>query len=388
MMRSLAALVVCGALAVIVTVALASASASASASAAQARDAESAYVFGWPFIDTEALSPRGGTTEGPSVTPVEEPTDAFQRLQAQDLSPRERDRRAILALAGDYRVSFDFLEVMGFRAGFEPARPYRSWATERVYVLTNEPDHIVLQHILVMRVAGEDGEVQGPFVQKHWREEWRYEAGEAHVYRGEGLWERVARGPDERDGAWLQTVWQVDDAPRYAAWGEWRHDAERSVWRSGRTWRPLPQRERSVRDDYDALVGRNTVTILPTGWVHEQRNLKVRLADPGRIDERLAKEYGLARYERIEGYDFGAGDEYLAATEAFWATVRDVWDELLARHDRLRLRGSVDGERRFQPLFRRASAIAEGEDFSAEANTRFVREVLQPYLEDAGEPDR
>jgi len=354
---------------------------------AQAQDADSPYIFGWPFIDTGSMSPRGGTTEGPPVTPVGEPTEAFERLQAPGLSARERDRRAILALAGEYRVSFDFLEIMGFSAGFEPARPYRSWATERVYVLVDEPEHIVLQHILVMRVVDEAGEVQGPFVQKHWREEWRYEAAAAHVYRGEGRWEQVARGPQEREGAWLQTVWQVDDAPRYAAWGEWRHEAERSVWQGGRTWRPMPQRERSVRDDYDALVGRNTLTVLPTGWVHEQRNLKVRIAEPGRIGERLAKEYGLARYERIQDYDFSAGDEYLAATGDFWATVRAVWDERLGRHEHLRLRRTVDGERLFKPMFRRAAAVAEGRDFSAADNARFVRETLDAYVVDGGGRD-
>lgn len=42
-------------------------------------------------------------------------------------------------------------------------------------------------HILVMRVVDEDGEIQGPFVQKHWREEWRHEAASAHVYRGEAF---------------------------------------------------------------------------------------------------------------------------------------------------------------------------------------------------------
>ena len=89
--------------------------------------AEGDYVFGWPFVEPEAIAPRGGTTEGPAVELVQEPTEAFQRLQGEGINPRERDRRAILALAGAHRVSFDFLEVMGYSPDFEPAAPYRSW---------------------------------------------------------------------------------------------------------------------------------------------------------------------------------------------------------------------------------------------------------------------
>ena len=55
-----------------------------------------------------------------------------------------------------------------------------------------------MQHTLVMRVVDEDGAIQGPFVQKHWREEWRYEAESAHVYRGERTWQR-AEAPSDRD---------------------------------------------------------------------------------------------------------------------------------------------------------------------------------------------
>ena len=54
-----------------------------------------------------------------------------------------------------------------------------------------------------------------------------------------------------------------------------------------------------MRDDYDALIGTNRVTVLPTGWVHKQRNHKAILASPGEVERRLATEHGLARYQRI-----------------------------------------------------------------------------------------
>ncbi|MGH8727714.1 MAG: DUF6607 family protein, partial [Burkholderiales bacterium] len=149
------------------------------------------YTFGWQFIEDSAMAPRGGTTKGPPVTLVTEPTEAFKRLQDDDISKFERDRRAILAMAGGYRTSFDFLEVAGFTKDFKPARPYQSWATEKVYVLEDGSDFISLQHLLVMSIVDKDGKVQGPFVTKHWRQDWQYEPDYQFVYRGNNTWARV-----------------------------------------------------------------------------------------------------------------------------------------------------------------------------------------------------
>ncbi|HEX3139536.1 MAG TPA: hypothetical protein VHQ87_05760, partial [Rhizobacter sp.] len=68
------------------------------------------YTFSWP-LEGSALKPRGGSTRGAPVTLDREPSAAWKALQAPGLSPQERDRRAILAMAGSYRVSFDFLDV-------------------------------------------------------------------------------------------------------------------------------------------------------------------------------------------------------------------------------------------------------------------------------------
>src|SRR5262245_657097 len=101
------------------------------------------YVFAWPFLD-QAMEPRGGRTRGAPVTLETVPSEGWNRLHAAGLSSQERDRAAILAMAGDYRVSFDFLEVVLFAPGAKPARPYRSWATERVYVVEDRADFVSL----------------------------------------------------------------------------------------------------------------------------------------------------------------------------------------------------------------------------------------------------
>jgi len=336
------------------------------------------YIFAWPFVEGD-MSPRGGTTEGPPVETVRETTEAFERLRADGLAKAERDRRAILAMAGTYRVSFDFLELVGYAPSFEPARPYRSWATEHVYVVEDSEQRISLQHILIMTIIDDDGEEMGPFVTKHWRQDWVYEDPEVHTYRGLGTWARETRDESERAGTWSQTVWQVDDSPRYAAWGEWRHTPERSWWTSGETWRPLPRREFSVRDDYDALVGTNTHIVLPTGWVQEEHNVKASLSGTGEIESRLAREVGVVRYERIRGFDTAPGDSYWENTAAFWGEVRAYWQRAMRNEERIRLKPEVDGEKLFQPLFERAAAIDDGKSFTKKENRAFVVDTIDSY---------
>ena len=56
----------------------------------------------------------------------------------------------------------------------------------------------------------------------------------------------------------------------------------------------------------------------------------------------LSKEIGLNRYERIEGHDFSAGDEYWERTGRYWQAVRDAWRQRYAALDRLQVAGSVD----------------------------------------------
>ena len=291
----------------------------------------SRYTFSWP-IGEGMLKPRGSSTKGAAVALDTNPSQEWKRLHAAGLSDFERDRRAILAMAGPYRVSFDFLEVARFDPALRPDAPYQSWGTEYVFVSEDNGDFIALQHVLVMRVLQQDGSESEPFVTRHWRQEWRYEADAALVYRGSNTWAINPIPEDRRRGTWVQSVYQVDDSPRYAAPGRWQHGDSFSTWISDETWRPLPRREWSVRDDYQVLVGTNRHTITPTGWIQEENNLKLALDDAGKQRAAmpyLAREYGVARYERIRDYDFSAGKDYFDKTEPFWAEVRAAWKELI-----------------------------------------------------------
>lgn len=274
-----------------------------------------------------------GCTSAPRQETVNTHSDKFQQ-----------DRRAILAMAGEYAVDFHFAETVAMQADYELRDPYNSKATEYVQVLEDTGDRIVLQHILVI---GENHRVV-----KHWRQDWTYENTRVVDFKGHRTWESRKLNPSKVTGTWSQSVWQVDDSPRYESIGHWRHTANQSVWTSGTTWRPLPRREWSNRDDYDVMVATNRHVITPDGWVHEQDNYKLVLRDDRK--EVLARERGLNRYTKIDHYDFSAGREYWDDTHEFWAAVRNQWTDILESRQRVQLAAQVDNETLWQHLFRLA----------------------------------
>ena len=321
------------------------------------------YTFTWQLGQPDAPAPRGGTTRGPSVTLEDQPSKAWQALRAPGLSPFERDRRAILAMAGDYRVTFDFLEIETFPPQTPRDKPYQSWGTERVYVDADEGRTISLVHILDMRIVQADGSTSEPMVTKHWRQTWTYEPTAIVEYKGRERWERRTLTAAESTGAWSQTVYQVDESPRYAGVGRWSHSASFSSWISGDTWRPLPRREWSVRKDYQVLLGTNRHTITATGWLQEENNLKTVLTPDRSVDAShpyLAREYGVARYSWLRDADFAAADEYYQKTRAFWDGVLSTWHQLFVGHPQITLRAPVDQAGLFQKLFEYADQVADG----------------------------
>ena len=344
----------------------------AAAHAQSASDSRGAarYTFSWP-LEGAALMPRGGTTRGVPVTLDTVESEAWKSLQEKGLSTLERDRRAILAMSGTYRVTFDFLEAAPFVAAAKPLAPYQSWGTEKVYVDRNDARFISLVHILEMHIVQPDGKVMEPMVTKHWRQNWSYEPTEIVTYQGIDRWERSKVAPSDSRGAWSQTVYQVDESPRYASIGRWQHNSSFSTWLSGDTLRPLPRREWSARNDYQALLGTNRHTVIPTGWLQEENNLKTVLTaqrSSPEVNPYLAREYGFARYERIREADFAAADRYYERTRQFWEQVRSRWDAAFAQQGTITLKGPVDKLGLFQPLFARAAEIeerggkAEGDD--------------------------
>lgn len=341
------------------------------------------FTFSYPFRDGCRMTPRGGVTKGAPVTLDEAPNPGWVARGEPGLSDFERDRRAILAMSGPHRASFDFLETAGFAPGFEPARPYQSWGTEYVYVIEDTGEFISLQHVMVMVFADGEGGMSEPMVMKHWRQDWRYEPDEVLTYDRDNRWSTEDVPEAERAGAWSQTVWQVDDSPRYGSVGRWRHEANFSVWESAVTRRPLPRRESSVRDDYDVLEGINRHLIVPDGWIQEEQNMKLVLNDAGNPDPEapyLARELGMNRYDRIVGHDFSPADNYWAATKTFWASVRRVFDDAIADDGVIELSPRAGDTPLFVTLFQAAGKIASGEARDDADALASVRALIAPYL--------
>jgi hypothetical protein len=302
-------------------------------------------------------------TEPSAVTLVErEPPGC-----ADPAATFECDRRAILAMLGEYRVSFHFNETVALAPGYQPKPDKNSGAYELVLLVEDSGRRIVLQHLLLMPGGG---------VIKHWRQDWEYETAKHWAFVGDQRFEPRERTPDEIRGTWTQSVYEVHDGPRYAGLGRWNHRYGVATWTSERTWRPLPRREYTTREDYDLLNVENRHTITPTGWTHEQDNSKVERR--GARDRTLVREFGFNDYRLVSGQDFGPARLYWEETQAFWAAVRLRWQQRLAT-SALRLAYPANEETFLGEFLKRAEQYrADGDLAAAEAwlDDRFAAKVI------------
>ncbi|RIJ26020.1 hypothetical protein D1224_02580 [Henriciella barbarensis] len=282
----------------------------------------------------------------------------------------ERDRQSILAMTGDYKVTFDFIETVPFLKDYELKERKLSGGNEIVRVIEDTGDFISLQHILVV------GPEDAPIVVKHWRQDWQYEPQRVLVFIGGNAWEWRDVPASERAGAWSQTVYQVDDAPRYGAVGDWIYEDGIAEWTPPAEWRPLPRRDMTTRDDYHAVDAVNRHTITPNGWVHEQDNSKLILTEE---PQALVREIGVNTYRRNSDFDVAVGDSYWAATEDYWAGVRDEWAEIEAEYPRFAITIKGETEALYNPLLGLANEVQAGERDTASAVTE-ARSVIRSFV--------
>jgi hypothetical protein len=269
---------------------------------------------------------------------------------AQAAPPPEPDRTAILAMAGEYAVTFDFTETVVLKPGYARKPGKRTGANEVVIVVEDTPARIVLQHLLVVG----DGHVV-----KHWRQDWAWEAPTRFEFSADQTWTVRALAPERTKGAWTQCVYEVSDAPRYCGTARWVHDGAASTWESDRGWRPLPRREYTTRSDYNALGAVNRHTVTAEGWTHEQDNEKTVRDAVGKPTGAIVREFGFNEYRRTRGVDFAPAYRYWRDTAGFWAAVRTRWDRLWATGG-VQLKTKVDGMAMIEPLFAQAGRQKAG----------------------------
>jgi hypothetical protein len=248
----------------------------------------------------------------------------FAAPASAQTSAFEQDRRAILAMAGTYRVGFEFRETVALTPGYTPLPLKTSGGEEVIRVIEDTGRTIKLQHILVAQIDGK------PYITKHWRQDWTYEPAQVLTYIGGSRWTLRPVKAEDRKGAWSQTVWQTDDSPRYGGVGRWAHDLGYSRWTSDISARPLARRDAVRKPPYDRYVGTNRHTLTPEGWVHEQDNAKVGMKDGREVT--FVHEVALNTYRRSDRFNWAAADAYWAKTKDYWAQVRAGWDRQFARN--------------------------------------------------------
>ncbi|NKI35715.1 hypothetical protein HFP89_11135 [Wenzhouxiangella sp. XN79A] len=290
------------------------------------------------------------STVGPSAERSPASTGAEPPETANLSAPPTADRQAILSMVGEFGVTFAFDETVPLAQGYETREPKRSGAAEAVILVEDSGDRIVLQHLLLM---GTDGVI------KHWRQDWVWQADSRFEFTDDQTWTLVPLDEDETRGQWTQCVYEVSDAPRYCGTGDWNHRYGSATWTSDRTWRPLPRREYTTREDYTALNVENRHTITPTGWTHEQDNSKVVRVD-GETRDVLVREFGFNHYIRTDRTDFSPVYDYWDDTAAFWAQVRNVWSDRLGS-GAVVLDTDVDGMPIIEGLFELADAVRDGQ---------------------------
>jgi hypothetical protein len=288
-------------------------------------------------------------------------SDAF--ADASDAMQKDRD--AILAMQGEYKVDFHFDETVALSPGYKRHAPQRTGGFETVIVLESTPTKIMLQHILV----SDKGHVT-----KHWRQDWQYEAADRFEFVADQTWQRIALMPQQTSGAWTQCVYEVSDAPRYCGTGKWNHRYGNATWTSDRTWRPLPRREYTKRSDYNAMNVENRHTVTPNGWTHEQDNTKVKRSSDG-TQTSLVREFGFNEYQKVSDYDFAPAYHYWTKTKHYWAQVRMQWDKRMPLGSRLSLKTKVDG----MPIIMATFEAAEGYD-AAKKSPQLVNDELEKLL--------
>lgn len=297
-------------------------------------------------------------------------------LAFAEMDAKERDRQAILAMAGTFVVDFHFEETVGFQLGYEIKEPYDSQALETIIVVEDSADRIVLQHVLQTKRG----------IIKHWRQDWLFENRALWEFQGHKTWEKRTLSEAEAAGTWTQRVFQVDDSPRYEAIGRWTHIGDLSQWESEPTNRPLPRREYTKRDDYHIMVARNRQTLTQTGWVHEQDNYKLRLADDEQPETVIARELGLNTYSHTRADRCADARAWWQEHKAFWAEVRSAWQARFKQHSRIQLKAEVDDS----PLYRHMFALADefgGDQFDAKSAREEIEATLDDFFMDATKVD-
>jgi hypothetical protein len=251
----------------------------------------------------------------------------------------KKELQAIGSLCGCYEVDFKYAETFAADEEYTFPPRYHVGGMEWVVAEESNDEKTVIQHLLL---------IDDSTIIKHWREDWVYEQTDWWKFDHDAVWTRAIRNKPDVKGQWTQTVWEVDDAPRYQGSSNWVTGDNKYYWENT-TDAPLPRREYTKRKDYNVMRRTNKIFLTDTGWVHEQDNQKI-IRNNGTPDVLLAEEKGYNTYRKIDDSKCRAAASWWEKHRSFWKTVRDSWDSILKDKQTLHLIKQVKGQFLFEQL--------------------------------------
>lgn len=284
--------------------------------------------------------------------------------KAADPAKKSEDRKAIMDMAGCYKVTFNFAETFSPDTAYIYYDRYHSWGTEYVFVLEDSENFISLQHLLI---------INDSTIIKHWRQDWVYEEDELLMYDRDNVWKKTKFPDAEVKGTWTQKVFQVDDSPRYESKGTWVHVDGKHYW-EGVGDAPLPRREFTKRSDYNVMRRHSRMELNGDGWFLEQDNEKILRTDDG--DKLLCNEKGMETFTTGD-YNCEPAIVWWEANKEYWEDVRAAWDEVFSNNPKLKLEKKVDDKMLWQQLF------AAGDEARDKANIDHkpqARKIIEQYI--------
>lgn len=248
-------------------------------------------------------------------------------------------KKYIEQLCGCYDITFTYAETFAPDTNYKYHDRKTSHARELIIPIESTDKNMVLQHMLV---------ISDNYIIKHWREDWVYESPVLLNYTGDNTWVKEKQEKQDVAGKWTQTVWQVDDMPRYQGYSSWVNNNGKIYWENTAD-APLPRREYTTRSDYNLM--RRTNRIIPTadGWVHEQDNDKIIRTSKG--DSLLVQEKGFNVYKKIEDSKCAKALAAWEESVAFWQVVRKEWAYYIDKQSTLSVKEMVNDERLFEHLY-------------------------------------
>jgi hypothetical protein len=288
-------------------------------------------------------------------------------LSLDALAQKEIDRKNIEKFCGCFDVEFKYAETFSPNENYTFREREEMFGQEAGIVIERSDKKISIQHVLVMGDS---------FFIKHWREDWVYEQPYLWQYTGGRKWVKVSLKPEEYKNKWMQTIWEVDDAPRYQGISNWVNTDGKTFWQNTAN-APLPRREYKTRSDYNILKRTNRLIVSDNGWTHEQDNEKIVASASG--NKLIAQEKGYNIYTKIDDKECANALTWWKSQEAFWSKVRAEWNSYMSNTSRFQLQKTIDNKTILQH-FDELTGRFQRKELALENVTRETKIILDKFV--------